>query len=132
MSTKSQQVYRPVEPSDLPKIQAGILKAFYKDDLSFPAQLLTTHYSSLHETVFLAKGQDYDFLLRIHEVVVDVTPEKRYAVWSHTKQKFVSGLAHQTRTEAEIEISEMVKKYAVTDEYKKRFYVVEWEIKKDD
>lgn len=65
-------------------------------------------------------------------IVVDVTPEKRYAVWNHIQQRFVNNgnhpTAHGFRTKQEAEI--YLQDHFQTQ--KKLVYVVEWEIKSDD
>lgn len=97
------RVYRAIQPSDIPKIQGGTLKAFYLYDLGF---------------------------------VVDVTPTKRYAIWSHKAQRFVNlddvKSSYGNKADAEIAMEEMFKKYATSEKQQKQFYVVEWEIKDDN
>jgi hypothetical protein len=67
-----------------------------------------------------------------NNIFVDVTPEKRYAVWNHKAQRFAwfSGklaVCFNSRVAAELAIKEMF-----PEGYPKNFYVVEWEIKSND
>lgn len=60
------------------------------------------------------------------QLVVDVTPEKRYAIWDHKHQRFQNcdgNYGFTSKTQAEI---------AMGDHPSKNFYVVEWEIKEND
>lgn len=86
--------------SDLPKIQSGKLRVLYKasDNSYYPAKLVTTRGGSLSHNLpgFIISLPEYDFfsLLGVSsahaEFFVDVTPEKRYAIWNKTAGRFVT------------------------------------------
>jgi hypothetical protein len=132
METK--RSYRHVEPSDLPRIQAGKLKAFFKwYDYQYPAELISVRAQAVHRagnnTIWLVKANTNQLSddsvdsieYGTHNIIVDVTPEKRYAVWSHAIQRFIytnNDTGFTSRTAAECCIYD-----------KKNCYVVEWEIK---
>lgn len=143
--SNSDRVYRAVQPSDLPRIQAGTLKAFYIHAGSyFPAKLVSTQMISGDKTNqagwIVEYAGKYDFYtLDTFRIVVDVTPTKRYAIWSHKAQRFVNlddlvvnKGPYGNKADAEIAMEEMFKKYATSENQQKQFYVVEWEIKDDN
>jgi hypothetical protein len=120
METK--RSYRHVEPSDLPRIQSGKLKAFWQGGQIFPARLVSTRCGNWGGgTLWLYDNGNEDVPCNSNLIVVDVTPEKRYAVWSHAIQRFIytnNDAGFTSRTAAECCIHD-----------KKNCYVVEWEIR---
>ena len=116
------RVYRSIEPSDLVRISEGSLKAYYCSghDKYLPAKLVSTRINKAPFWI-VDNGETDHWLGGFDGVVVDVTPEKRYAVWSHTIQRFLytnndAGFASKTAAECFMRDS-------------KNCYVVEWEIK---
>lgn len=128
--------YRSVEPSDLPLITSGKLKAFYcNDGTMLPAMLIGTRFNTLPGTGSPHTGWmvRYSHIDHIEygntRILVDVTPEKRYAVWNHNSQRFVSGMESGVRSRGEAEA--WIQKLYL-DDHQPNFYIVEWEIKNDE
>lgn len=138
MSTKNERVYRQATSADLPLIQEGSLKAFYvlNGVRAVPAKLLSTRFRSVgiaSKAGWLASFEDYDVVVYgLQYIVVDVSPEKRYAIWDHKNQRFVERAKRLTvgcagfvnNTDVEIELDSLNK-----NQPGNKFYIVEWEIK---
>lgn len=125
----SDRVYRPAMLSDLPQIQSGKLKVvyFYSDCDMRPCRFITAKYGRHSNPLFLYSSEDGSehpafFEAGLH---VDVTPEKRYAIWNHKRQHFHSN-SFTNKYDAEYWLKQEV------SNNKDNFYIVEWEIKKDD
>jgi len=102
----SDRVYRPVEPSDLPKIQEGKLKAFRRNILTtstqyFPARLVSVNYRPIDRGDFGAAFM-VDFadsrgeVLCCSGIFVDVTPEVRWIIWN-LKYNRISGYMNDNK-----------------------------------
>ena len=133
METK--RSYRHVEPSDLPRIQSGKLKAFWQGGQIFPARLVSTRCGNWGGgTLWLYDNGQEDIPCNSNLIVVDVTPEKRYAVWNHKTQRFQCcnehGGGYKEKFEAEAYIDAHTDGMSVKGA--SNFYVVEWEIKDHD
>lgn len=114
-------------------MKSGELKAFWQGNEIFPVTLITTnaHHSQVGDScLWLIHRSDGDQICSSKMIVVDVTPEKRYAVWNHKLQRFVVGHPDHkpflSKGEAEAWLYE---KYGKANG---NYYVVEWEIKKND
>lgn len=105
--TNGNRVYRPVEPSDLPKIQEGKLKAFRiqttnKQQVAFPAHLVSLNYclGGLCATPCAAYMVDFGVgqgdILCYSNIVVDVTPEVRWIIWN-LKYDRLSGYMNENK-----------------------------------
>lgn len=99
MSKSNERVYRPFEASDLPGIQSGKLKAFHNPGntgtVYWPVRLITSNLSSAYsgdrnKLAWLVEGHPSgDYLLWYQgEIKIDITPEKRYAIWNKKKGRF--------------------------------------------
>lgn len=118
----SERVYRQVEPSDLPNIQSGKLKAFYvtrnlaKTDAS-PAKLVSTRFGEFKTVMWIVENRDYDrYATGFGSMMIDITPEKRYAIWDKKKQRFISYelFGVQTTKEAcEAYLDDVMRKYGL-------------------
>ena len=136
METK--RSYRHVEPSDLPRIQAGKLKVFStgpNGGLCISATLASTNMTYEAKCLWIIHYSDGDRYRTDNEtMVVDVTPEKRYAVWNHKTQRFQCcnehGGGYKEKFEAEAYIDAHTDGMSVKGA--SNFYVVEWEIKDHD
>jgi hypothetical protein len=139
----SGRTYRPIEPSDYPKALLGQLVLFYYQDMEKyqgPAKLVGTKFGS--------RGEGAGFVISCNDgkelfvgsnaaIYVDVTPEKRYAVWHQPTQRFKNASYNDggvkiylSRQDAEIELEEWFRKNGIVNA-KKNWYIVEWEIKQD-
>jgi hypothetical protein len=129
--------FRACEPADLPRIQAGTLKAFYCEaGKKHPAKLVGTNFwfrtydTSKRVVGWVVDHNQFDMMVYGYtQIVVDVTPTKRYAIWNQKAQRFVNILDHPTggfKSKADAEIW-----HATRMMNSKEFYVVEWEIKDD-
>jgi hypothetical protein len=124
-----------VQPSDYPSLLRGELKAFFINHKgTFEATLISDNINSTEGTLWLvhkytSKEKD-DAIYGNLNVMVDVTPEKRYAIWNHKSQRFLTFEVHgyKNRQDAEIFMIEYCNK---TDSDPENYYVVEWEIKDD-
>jgi hypothetical protein len=89
---QSARIYRPLEPSDLSKAQSGKLQTYYKDGERYlPAKLISTRLSSAG-TLWLLNNGNYDmYSTSNRDIMVDITPEKRYAIWSKRNERFIAG-----------------------------------------
>lgn len=103
--TNGNRVYRPVEPSDLPKIQEGKLKVFKKSvrvagTEYFPARLVSTNYclgASKRVPAYLVDyGVEQGDILSSTDIVVDVTPEVRWIIWN-LKYDRISGYMNENK-----------------------------------
>jgi len=86
--------YRPVEASDFPKITLGVLKVFYlQGALVYPAKFLGNTFDCVNGTGWHIVGSEScgkDGLAYGNtNIYVDVTPRKKYVVWSNKAQRFV-------------------------------------------
>src|SRR5260370_9106923 len=131
MSNTEQRQYRPFEPSDLPKIQSGQLKAALgKGPDYYPAKLVSVfvHNSSL---IWVITGYKYEWVWSgSNSIVVDITPTKRYAIWNHKSQRFVNCSGHPTETGfASKAEAEVYLEGTWPGLHRKGVYIVEWEIK---
>jgi hypothetical protein len=138
MSAQSDRKYRPLVPSDLPNIQSGKLKAFWDgavDGSPRPARLVSTNYINHKDgTLWVYEGIGSDVICNSTLIVVDVTPEKRYAIWNHKTQRFQfikkcadDGEGFTSRQDAMIWLES-----AFPSLVRENLYIVEWEIKSDD
>ena len=122
-----------MQPSDYPQVLRGELKAFFINHVgTFEVTLVSSNVNTQDGTLWLihsysSKGKD-DAVYSNRNVVVDVTPEKRYAIWNHKSQRFLTFEVHgyKNRQDAEIFMTEYCNK---TDSDPENYYVVEWEIK---
>jgi hypothetical protein len=120
----SKRVYRPFEPSDLPKIQNGTLKAFWNGirDKYIPVTLISTKYEWSDPVAFLIHDVTGDRLCNSHNIVIDVTPEVRFAVWNIKLGRFAeNGATMTSRVSAEISKDVLVRLYGA------HYVVVEFE-----
>lgn len=91
----SEKIYRQVEPSDLPKIQSGKLKVFYvtrnlAKTIATPARLVSTRFGEYKTVMWIVENPDCDrYATTYNSMMIDITPEKRYTIWSKTYQRFV-------------------------------------------
>jgi hypothetical protein len=129
------RIYRRLVPSDLPKVQAGKLKAnFTWCSYACPATLISVKCTSEHRcdgTIWLipanvnnlADDKHDSIVYGSHNIIVDITPAKRYAIWNHKNQRFQTS-TYQHKADAE---------YWLNKEFPQNlnFYVVEWEIKEE-
>jgi len=136
---QSDRKYRILVPSDLPNVQSGKLKAFWNGAVGASprsARLVSTNYINNKDgTLWVYEGIGSDVLCNSSLIVVDVTPEKRYAIWNHQTQRFQFIKKHAddsegftSRQEAEIWLNQQTFFAGV----RKNLYIIEWEIKSDD
>lgn len=121
-----------MQPADLPHVLTGKLKAFFNSaGMLYPAQLVSANMAGEEGTLWLTTGYaDHKdrYLTGDRPILVDVTPEKRFAVWNQKGQKFQTG-PYYNKIDAEYWCEVENKRFGAT---RNNFYVVEWEIKKDD
>lgn len=130
-------MYRPLKPSDLPQVLSGKLKVFYDSDIGrMPAKLIGTRFGKGTDSGWIIAFPTYDYFhLFLGKLIVDVTPEKRYAIWNHKAQRFAQYFDEfgeelkifTCRENAQIWIDKKIREDA-----RKNYYVVEWEIKNND
>jgi hypothetical protein len=127
------RTYRPIEPSDYPKALLGKLVLFYYPEYEKyrgSAKLVGTKFGSGHGTGFVVSCNDNTelFVPSPTAIYVDVTSEKRYAIWNHKAQRFPLAKTDifKDRVSAQLFCDKMQKQYN-----RDTFYVVEWEIKED-
>lgn len=104
--------------SDLPKVASGKVLVTYRshDNMAYPAKLVSTRYGEEHTTMWLVNGRSWDFYsITLAKLYVDITPEKRYSVWSKKAGRFV-GLGESlilpfgTKMDAELAIDTFCRK----------------------
>lgn len=120
----------------MPQIQSGKLKVFYDSEShgKLSAKLISTRFADGQQLAFLVEYGRGDGLV-FNDIVVDVTPEKRYAVWNHKRQRFINGYGtvpffgyHKDKLQLEVYLKEWL---ARQEQSNKDYYIVEWEIKND-
>lgn len=108
------RIYRPVTMADIPKIltNPGSMKVYFIAGFPSPARLVSTQYGMngrspekrllwLYENVF---QNEYTYE-GIENVCLDITPEKRYAIWNKKYGRFVSQDVFLDRRTAEHSIA---------------------------
>lgn len=130
------RVYRHIESSDLPKIQAGKLKCVVinsKTGKTYPARLISNQFGSANVIAFLYSHDGHDYLITSLSsgiLQVDITPEKRYTIWNKQRGRFalMGGTdipVFSNKIEAESCITEVVRSFALKDG--SNFAVVEFD-----
>jgi hypothetical protein len=127
---QSDRKYRILVPSDLPNVQSGKLKAFWNGAVGAsprPARLVSTNYINHKDgTLWVYEGIGSDVICNSGLIVVDVTPERRYAIWNHPAGRFCSGVFNSWLD------AERYLEHNFAVPARKNHYIVEWEIKSDD
>jgi hypothetical protein len=137
------RTYRSVEASDYPKLALKQLtvKRINFQGLVHDVVLISPRCSNAGsaDTAWLCTypgSKDY-IIYGSADIWVDVTPEKRYAIWHQPTQRFKNAShsdggvkIYLNRQDAEIELEEWFRKNSIANA-KKYWYIVEWEIKQD-